>query len=322
MGWNFSMSLSSWRVKLLSASTMRNADMFTKLYLKSSKSNVSKSFFWGFFFSCPDSRKNKKQKKESWQLKLKENNTSSPTHTSCGLNWLTNCTVTRYTCIDGRVQLPARRRGSDTGSRSSAIGEPGWGLVDGGGERGVNGCDSWRQTTTTRTQIIVGDKPKRKKRKKTMNCNDGLSFTYWCVSIHLCLEDYTAKETRKSNSFLFCFSSRIYTRFKERESHYPCQDLFIHYELSCRVLFSFIFGSGEEKLVLHTMESTTCKLERDSNIHRRGISALIKSRMWESLLRRSRIFLTLKKGKSENLWPVIFHISRLLYPGCYKDHGK
>ena len=48
MGWNFSMSLSRLRVKLVSASTMRNAEMLTKLYLKSSKSNVSKSFFfWG-----------------------------------------------------------------------------------------------------------------------------------------------------------------------------------------------------------------------------------------------------------------------------------
>lgn len=153
-----------------------------------------------------------------------------------------------------------------------------------------------------------------------MNCN-GLSFTYWCVSIHLCLEDYTAKETGKSNSSLFCFSSRIYTRFKERERVTIRAEIYsfiMNYKLSRSLFllfFYFIFGSGEEKLRLHTMESTTWKLERDSNIHRRGISALIKSRMWVSLLRRSRIFFffffsSQKRKKRKSLRPSFF-----IFPG-------
>lgn len=153
-----------------------------------------------------------------------------------------------------------------------------------------------------------------------MNCN-GLSFTYWCVSIHLCLEDYMAKETRKSNSSLFCFSSRIHTRFKERERESLCVPRFIHLlwtKLSrSRFFFYFIFGLGEEKLILHTMESTTWKLERDSNIHRRGISALIKSRMWVSTPTLQDFFLFLlskKKGKKRKSFARHFSYFPLLYP--------
>lgn len=113
----------------------------------------------------------------------------------------------------------------------------------------------------------------------------------------------------------FFVSLLVYTRDLRRERESLSVPRFIHllWTISCRVpffcyfiLFYFIFGSGEEKLRLHTMESTTWKLERDSNIHRRGISALIKSRMWVSLLRRSRIFFSFssplkEKGKRENL---------------------
>lgn len=85
MGWNFSMSLSRFRVALLSASTIRKADMLTKLYLKSSKSNVSKSY------KCQVCRVRYKQ-----------------------------CIA----IVKSLSDIPVKQRGSDIDSRSSEVEEP------------------------------------------------------------------------------------------------------------------------------------------------------------------------------------------------------